>query len=301
MQRAPPSLRSARTPLLAVANQRRQISGHRLLAIHQEHFEAPADKAGSADGVQVYDLKDMEKHFIAPTTYFLQEGKENLDECLRVSFQAAKDQNINTIIIFTARGDGIKKALAEYRSQPDYARVRLVAVTFPKGKRFRNADNTPFEVRIAEEDRALFNEKNIPVVSAHFPFDGLRGAGEATGALARDLHLIADALNMFSGSMSLCVQSVGLACDAGHVDIGEHVISMTADTSILATATVTRNLLSNLIIREVLCKPAILTIARGEPSPAAQVPNNLSHEKQSKRVPKNQLKAGRTREKGRKR
>jgi hypothetical protein len=236
--------------------------------------------------------KEMEKHFIAPTTYFLQEGKENLDECLRVSFQAAKNQNIGTIIIFTARGDGIKKALAEYCSQPEYAHVRLVAVTFPAGKRFRGADDSFFEVRIADEDRELFDGKKIPIVSAHFPFDGLRGADERTGALARDLHLIADALNMFSGSMSLCVQSVALACDAGHVAIGDHVISMTADTSILATATTTRNMLSNLIIREVLCKPAILTIARGEPGPAKQIPKDVQHEKQGKKVHKKQLKSG---------
>lgn len=206
----------------------------------------------------------MEKHFSAPATYFLQEGRENLAECLRVSFQAAKHQGINTIVIFTAKGDGIKKALAEYCSQSEYEHIRLVAVSFPAGKVFRDPEDQPFTVTISPEDRQMFADKRVPIVTAHFPFDGLRPAGSDAGPLARDLRLIADALNMFSGSMSLCVQSVTLACDAGHVQIGEHVIAMTADTSILATATVTSNMLSDLVVREVLCKPVILDIARKE-------------------------------------
>jgi uncharacterized protein len=206
------------------------------------------------------------KSFSAPTTYFLEEGRSNLDECLRVSFQAAKQQNIGTIVIFTAKGDGIRQALAEYSSQPDYEHIKLVGVSFPAGKIFKGSDDQPFTIKISQEERQWFAERNVPIVTAHFPFDGLKPAGHDAGALARDLRLIADALNMFSGSMSLCVQSVALACDAGHIEIGDHVIAMTADTSILATATVTRNMLADLVIREVLCKPVIMTIAHGETS-----------------------------------
>jgi uncharacterized protein len=206
----------------------------------------------------------MQTNFSAPTTYFLQEGRENLDECLRVSFQAAKHQNIQKIVIFTAKGDGIKKALLEYCSLPEYEHISLVAVSFPAGKVFRGPDDQPFTVTFSPEDRQLFADKSVPIVSAHFPFDGLKPAGGDAGPLARDLRLIADALNMFSGSMSLCVQSVTLACDAGYVQIGENVVAMTADTSILATATVTSNMLSDLVIREVLCKPVIMDIARKE-------------------------------------
>jgi len=64
--------------------------------------------------------------------------------------------------------------------------------------------------------------------------------------------------------MSLCVQAVTLACDAGYLEQGEHVISMTSDTAILAMATVTRKMLSELVVREILCKPVILTIGRKE-------------------------------------
>ena len=209
----------------------------------------------------------MQKHFSAPTTYFLEEGRGNLEETLRVSFQAAKNQNITTIVIFTARGEGIKKALSEYTSQSEYKDIRLVGVSFPAGKVFKGTDDQPVDMQMPKEDKEFFREQGVPIVAAHFPFDGLRSGGADMGPLARDLRLIADALNMFSGSMSLCVQSVTLACDAGHVDIGEHVIAMTADTAILATATVTSRMLADLIIREVLCKPVVMTIAHKEQTP----------------------------------
>jgi hypothetical protein len=45
--------------------------------------------------------------------------------------------------------------------------------------------------------------------------------------LAQDLSIVGNALNIFCGSISLCVQAVLMACDAGEVEIGEHVVVMT--------------------------------------------------------------------------
>lgn len=50
----------------------------------------------------------------------------------------------------------------------------------------------------------------------------------------------------------------------GYVEPGDHVIALTSDTAILATAAVTRQMLSQLVVREIICKPAILTIGRKE-------------------------------------
>jgi hypothetical protein len=59
------------------------------------------------------------------------------------------------------------------------------------------------------------------------------------------------------GSMSLCVQAVLMASDAGRVNRGEHVIALTSDTAILAQSAPTRYMLTEFAVREVLCKPAI--------------------------------------------
>jgi hypothetical protein len=73
----------------------------------------------------------MTKSFIAPTTYFLQEDRENLADCLKVAFQSSVQQGIHKIIIFTAYGDGIKLAVEDFCSQPQYSHIQLIAVTFP--------------------------------------------------------------------------------------------------------------------------------------------------------------------------
>jgi hypothetical protein len=213
----------------------------------------------------------MNKNFIAPTTYFLQEGRENLDECLKVAFQAAAQQGISKLVIFTAFGEGIKRAQEYFCCLDEYAHIKLVGVTFPAGKIFTNADKQPYEAKISDDVEDLLRRYEIPLVRAHLPFDPIEPSAALRMKIGDDLNLLGEALNMFCGSMSLCVQAVVLACDAGHIGNGEHVIALTSDTAILAKAAVTRSMLSQLIIREILCKPAILTIGRNEITPTPKV------------------------------
>jgi hypothetical protein len=209
----------------------------------------------------------MTKSFIAQTTYFLQEGRENLDDCLKIAFQAAVQQDIGKLVIFTAYGEGVKRAVENFCSQDGYSHIGLVAVTFPAGKTFTDSKNKPYEAAISEDIRALMEAHRIPLVRAHLPFDAVEPGAAQQTTVGRGFNLLGETLNMFCGSMSLCVQAVALACDAGHVSSGEHVIALTSDTAILARAAVTRRMLSQLVIREILCKPAILTIGRNEAVP----------------------------------
>src|SRR5258708_17133674 len=78
--------------------------------------------------------------------------------------------------------------------------------------------------------------------------------------LGQDLNLVSEALGIFGGSMALCVQAITMACDAGEVEIGEHVIALTSDTAILAQASNTDRMLGELIFREILCNEAVLTL-----------------------------------------
>jgi hypothetical protein len=212
------------------------------------------------------------KSFIASTTYFLQEGRENLPECLKVAFQTCVQQGIKKIVIFTAYGDGVKLAVETLCSMPEYSHIQLVAVTFPAGKTFTDDKKQPIDVKIDDGIRDLMKEHDIPLVRAHLPLDSVEPGAARHTTVGRGFNLLGETLNMFCGSMSLCVQAVALACDAGYVESGEHVVSMTSDTAILATSAVTRRMLSQLIIREILCKPAILTIGRHETSPTILEP-----------------------------
>lgn len=214
----------------------------------------------------------MRQHFIASITYFLQEGRDNLPECLKIAFQAAKQQHVEKIVIFTAHGEGVQLALDNYCSLEEHQKISLVAVTFPQAKAF-TVDGKPLEVRISDDAERVMKERGIPIVRAHLPFDPIAPPFKDRGVLAQDLSLVESALNIFGGGMSLCVQAVVLACDAGAVGLGEHVIAMTADTAILVQAAPTTRMLRELVVREILCKPAILSIGRNE----SQIEGSIAH------------------------
>lgn len=173
---------------------------------------------------------------------------------LWISFEAAREHDIKKVVIFTAIGEGVKLAIDQYLNLAEYADIQVIAVSFPNGR---------VPISISEEDAELFRSKGIPVVRAHLPFHPLRGTFKERG-IGQGLALLASALEIFGGSMSLCVQSTLIACDAGHVGPGEHVIALTSDTSILVRACPTMNFLTEFIVREVLCKPVLMTIGKKE-------------------------------------
>jgi hypothetical protein len=205
----------------------------------------------------------MLNSFSATIEYFLREGKSNLRACLSVAFEAAISRGIETIVIFTGVGEGPQIAVKEFLSQAPFAHINIIAVTFPHGQVFRR-DDGPMEIEIKPEIREFLAENRVPIVRAHLPFNPISAHYKNHGILGQDLTLMGNMLSIFGGSMSLCVQAVLMACDAGHLKFGEHVISMTSDTAVIVRTAPTERLLTDLIVREILCKPLNLTIARGE-------------------------------------
>jgi hypothetical protein len=196
--------------------------------------------------------------------YFFHEGKENIDECLRIAFEAAVLRDVRKLVIFTGVGAGPKIALEKFRSQEIYSQIEIIAVTFPCGQRFKVGEGEPAAMEISAADRQLFRENNVAVVRAHLPFNPISAHHKNHGVLGQDLSLIGNALSIFGGSMSLCVQAALMACDAGEVELGEHVIALTSDTAILVRTSPTERLLTDFIVREILCKPMRLTVIKSE-------------------------------------
>jgi hypothetical protein len=206
----------------------------------------------------------VSQQFKTSITYFLQEGRDNLQDCLRIAFEAAANHRIGKIVIFTAEGLGVKVAIDQFLTDEKFQHIILVAVTFPAGYPFTDLEGKPKIVDISAADREIFRQRDIPIIKAHLPFDPIAPTFKERGFLGQDLSLVGNALNMFGGSMSLCVQAILLSCDAGIVNPAEHVIALTSDTAILAQASPTKEMLRGLVIREILCKPAIYSIGRGE-------------------------------------
>lgn len=204
----------------------------------------------------------MMSGFQYPTEYFLNEGKANLEACLKATFAAAVAHQVRKIVVFTSAGRGALMASEDYCSLEQYSHIQVIAVTFPSQTQFTMGD--PSEHAISDETARTLAGKNIPIVQAHLPFDHIRTHYEGHGVLGQDFSLIGNALRIFGGSMSLCVQAVLMASDAGLIKLGEHVMAMTSDTSILVRAAATSRFLTDLIVREIICKPVILTIGKSE-------------------------------------
>lgn len=206
----------------------------------------------------------MHTSYRAPIDYFLSEGRDHLRDCMAASFKAAVRHQISTIIIFTAKGAGLRVALDEFCIQPDYKHLKLIGVTFPQGKVFTREDGEEFTIEIPEADAASFRRSGVQLVRAHLPFDPIAATFTTNGVLGQDVSMIGEALSIFGGGMSLCVQAALMACDAGEVRFGEHAISLVSDTAILARVSPTRRLLRDFVVREIICKPVILTIGKRE-------------------------------------
>jgi len=198
----------------------------------------------------------MAKCFEHNTTYFWNEGKVNLHDCLRISFEAAKSHDVTKIVIFTGIGEGVRAAFDNFLSLEEYQHIKVVAVTFPHGH--------PHPHDISEEDCAWMKANSIPLIRAHLPFDPIRAQYQGHGILGQDFSLIGNVIGIFGGGMSLAVQAVLMACDAGEVKKGEHVISLTSDTSILVRSAPTSHLLTDFIVRETFCKAVFMDISKKE-------------------------------------
>lgn len=227
----------------------------------------------------------MPNSISATIDYFFHEGKENLDDCLRLSFEAAARREVKKIIIFTGVGLGPKVAIEKFCSQQCFSGIQVIAVTFPYGQHFTDSDKKPITLDISAENRELFKRSNVSIVRAHLPFDPIAAHHKGHGILGQDLTLMGNALSIFCGSMSLCVQAALMACDAGLVGLGEHVIATTSDTSILVRSAPTERLLTDFIVREIICKPMSLTIGKGEKRlPTIETPLSLDANQDQKQL-----------------
>jgi hypothetical protein len=205
--------------------------------------------------------------FSSDGLYFREEGKGNLHECLVASMESVVRFGLSKLVIFTAKGDGLDAALRLKEVRPEFDQIQLVGVTFPQGKVFPGREgvhlSTRFEPQLLEE---LANAR-VPLVRARLPFDPIWRNYPTSSTVAQELSSFGGVLNIFGGGMSLCVQASLMACDAGYVDWGEHIVVMSADTSVLLQAAPTDHFMTDLIVREIVCKPIFLTVTRKEEAP----------------------------------
>ncbi len=127
--------------------------------------------------------------------YFLHEGKENLQDCLRIAFDAAISRDVKNIVIFTGVGEGPRIAIEKYLSQPVFKEIQLIAVTFPYGQRFKDESA---RIEISPDTLDFLADNGVPLLRAHLPFDPIAAHyKQARKSLGQDLTLIGNALSIF--------------------------------------------------------------------------------------------------------
>ncbi|MDI6711555.1 MAG: hypothetical protein QME76_12890 [Bacillota bacterium] len=203
----------------------------------------------------------MDKEFgcSKPIYYFSAQGKVNLEKTVELVARRALNLHLNHIVVFAGDGRGVFLLHEVLQRKRRRLRPQIVAVTFPYKTTFvtRSQDGTTIEFTPPTSDQAVktqLDKRGIKLVMGALPLWEIVLPGTADDKV----RVIEASLSLFSGGMSLCVQAILMACDAGCVEPGEEVIGMSADTAIVATAAQTRWLFhptKGLQVKEIICMP----------------------------------------------
>ena len=196
--------------------------------------------------------------------YFDVEGRENLEEVLRVLQRVLKKREELRplkIVILTAHGEGPVIAYNELRKYEP----KIIAVTFPPSFSVKRVNGDRYFPKISENILKFFKGIEIDVVvPPTLPFDFIDGME----AHNQQVKLVRDTISIFGAGFALCIQAVLRACDMGRIESGERVIAVSGDTAGLFIASTTGKFLNGkggIAIQEIFCKPRGLNISRPTP------------------------------------
>lgn len=193
--------------------------------------------------------------------YFNQEGKINLNKTVDLVYERVNElKDIKKILVFTADGEGAFSVKRKFNDES----IKILAATFPYKKEFRKKSKDNETITIIpdtskKELRDKLNSQNIELVQGVMPFQDII----LPGVKDIKINTLNYTLSLISGGTRLCVQSILMACDGGYLEPGEYVISMSADTAIVARACNTEWLFHpvyGLEISEIICKPLNFSI-----------------------------------------
>ena len=193
------------------------------------------------------------------TVLFDGEGKEFIGPCVETTMQYCLDNEIHKLVMFTGAGQGPMHAIMS-GYHPDVG-VRIIAVTPPVGKAYLVDPLRPeagmIRAGISDVTRRALDDSEIPVVSAHLPFQSPPGEHGEHGYRS-EWTRVERSYAVLGGGFSLCIQATLMACDAGHIELGERVAAMTSATSISLIASNTDLFLSpthGLMVEGWICQP----------------------------------------------
>lgn len=176
--------------------------------------------------------------------YFDHPGKENTEKVIQLSLERAEARGIRKVVFASTTGytarmflDSVKDKNIQIIAVPWQFNVREKGSRFPDDliKKFQEKKHiVHFSTMLLSPGLAQLYGTNAPVV-------------------------LANILRILGQGMKVCVEIVMMACDGGHIEMGEKVVAVSgthngADYSVVAIAAPSSKV-TELKIHEIICKP----------------------------------------------
>jgi len=197
------------------------------------------------------------------TVYFERPGKENTEKTLKIALEAAKEREIDTVLISSTTGWTALEALKEFEGSG----LRLVFVTHQTGYRGPGVQLMPEETRERLEKAGAIVYTGTDVLTGGVEVGMSRQRPEKTAPLESRLPyivppistIVANTLRLFSQGVKVCVEIAMMAADGGLIPTDKPVVSVAgshagADTAMVLTPS-NSNRIRDMKIHEILAKP----------------------------------------------
>ncbi len=197
------------------------------------------------------------------TVYFEKPGKEHTEETLKIALAAAKERNIDTVLISSTTGWTALEALKIFEDSG----LRLIFVTHQTGYREPGVQLMPTEVREKLEDAGAVVHTGTDVLtesvdvgmSRQRPAKMAPQEGRLPWIVPPVSTIVAHTLRLFSQGVKVCVEIAMMAADSGLISLDKPIITVAgshagSDTAMIITPA-SSNRIRDTKIHEILAKP----------------------------------------------
>jgi hypothetical protein len=200
---------------------------------------------------------------VREVTYWDKSGKEHTEATLKIALKAAKDRDIETVLISSTTGYTAEAAVPIFNDSG----LKVVVVTHATGYREKGVQ------MMKDETRKKLKSEGFKVVTCTDVLTGAVGAGVGRQRPAKSDPqdgrlpwivpppnvIVANTLRMFSQGVKVCPEIAMMAVDCNAVPSGTKVVAVAgshagADTAMVLEAAESSRI-RDVKLHEILCKP----------------------------------------------
>jgi len=199
------------------------------------------------------------------TVYFKKPGKEHTVETLKIVLEAAREREIDTVLVSSTTGWTALEALKVFEGSD----LKLIFVTHQTGYREAGVQLMPAETRkkIDEAGATVYTGTDVLTggvevgMSRQRPPKTVSQEGRLPYIVPPVSTIVANTLRLFSQGVKVCVEIAMMAADAGLVPTDRPLISVAgshagSDTAMVITPA-SSNRIRDMKFHEILVKPLL--------------------------------------------